>query len=248
MQPFATREGLIRELKLKNRTMKKLALLLFIAFLSTTSFAQQKENRNVDDFSYISFGVNGDLTIIQGSKTELVLVGDEDVLENIETSVSGGKLKIRSKSNSWSWGNSDKVYVTVTVKDFTGVSVSGSGDAINKGTLKGDDVDLSVSGSGKIELALQAKSIDCSISGSGKIELSGSGKSGELSISGSGEMDAADFEIETMSIRISGSGDATVFATKEIDSRISGSGTIRYKGDPDKISNHSSGSGKLRKM
>ena len=229
--------------------MKKLAFLLVIAIIGTSAIAQERENRKVDDFDYVSFGVSGDLTIIQGSKTEVILEGDEEVLEKIATTVSGGKLKIRSKDNSWSWwGNSSRIKATVTLKDFTGVSVSGSGDVISKGMLKGGDVELSVSGSGELDLALEANDIDCSISGSGSIDLSGKGKTGSLSISGSGELDAADYEIETISIRISGSGDAAVHVTKEIDSRISGSGTVRYKGDPDKVSNNSSGSGKLRKM
>ena len=229
--------------------MKKIALLLIVALVSTASMAQKKENRQVDDFTYVSFGVSGDLVIIQGSKSEVILEGDEEVLENIETIVTGDKLKIKSKSNDWSWwGNSNKIRATVTLKDFTGVNVSGSGDVTNRGTLKGGDVELRVSGSGEIELAMQANDVDCRISGSGNIDLSGSGKTGSLSISGSGDLDASDFELETMSISISGSGGASVYATKELDSRISGSGTVRYKGDPDKVSNRSSGSGKLRKM
>ena len=229
--------------------MKKLTFLLVAALLTTASFAQKKENRKVDEFNYVSFGVSGNLTIIQGSKTEVILEGDEDVLENIETTVTGNKLKIRSKNSSWSWwGNSSRIKATVTLKDFTGVSVSGSGDVVSKGMLKGDEVDLSVSGSGELDLSLEARAIDCGISGSGSIDLSGKGQTGSLSISGSGELDAADYEVETMSIRISGSGDAAVHVTKEIDSRISGSGTVRYKGDPDKVSNRASGSGKMRKM
>lgn len=229
--------------------MKKIPFLLVLILLGTGAFAQKKETRKVDNFDYISFGVSGDLTIIQGSKNEVILEGDEEALEEIETSVSGNRLKIKSKSNSWSgWSSSKRIKATITLKDFTGVSVSGSGNVTNKGTLKGGDVDLGVSGSGDIELTLEASDIDCGISGSGKIMLSGSGKTGSLSISGSGKMDAANYKIETMNIRISGSGGASIYATKEIDSNISGSGTVRYKGEPDKISNRSSGSGRLKKM
>ncbi len=229
--------------------MKKSALLILFLSISVSLLAQKTETRKVDDFSYISFGVNGDLIIIQGNKNEVILEGDPEDLEKIETVVSGSKLRIKTEGGSWSWWESmGKIKATVTLKDFTGLSVSGSGDATNKGTLRGEDIDLGVSGSGNIELNLQANDIDCGISGSGSIYLNGSGKSGSLSISGSGKMDASDYEIETISISISGSGDASIFATKEIDSRISGSGTVRYKGDPDKISNRASGSGKLKKM
>jgi hypothetical protein len=229
--------------------MKKTTLLLLFASISTILFAQKSETRKVDDFSYISFGINGDLTIIQGNKNEVILEGDPEDLEKIETVVSGSKLRIKTEGGSWSWwDNMGKIKATVTLKEFTGLSVSGSGKAASEGSLRGDNIDLGVSGSGNIELNLEANDIDCGISGSGSIYLNGSGKTGSLSISGSGKLDAVDYEIETISISISGSGDASVFATKEIDSRISGSGTVRYKGDPDKISNRASGSGKLKKM
>ncbi len=227
--------------------MKKYVLLVALSVFATSIYAQKKETRKVGDFTYISMGIYADVKIRQGAKCELIIEGDEEDLENIETYVSGGKLKIRSKSNSW-FKHMSKVDIYITVVDFTGVSVSGSGEVVSAGLLKGDNVDLHVSGSGEIDLKLQATDVDISISGSGSIDLQGKGKSAALSISGSGRLDAVDYEVETMSIRISGSGGARIYATKEIDSRISGSGTVRYKGEPDKFSNRSSGSGRLRKI
>lgn len=228
--------------------MKKYILLLVVGLIAISVNAQKKETRNVEDFSYISFGVSGDLEIRQGSTTELVLEGDPDDLKEIETYVTGGKLKIKHESN-WSWINRiGKIKAYVTVKEFDGVSVSGSGDAVSVGKLKGDNVNISVSGSGDIDLELEAEDVDCGISGSGSIALNGKGNNVSLSVSGSGSMDAVDFESEVVIIRISGSGNASIWATHEIDSKISGSGSVRYKGDPDKVSNRSSGSGKLRKL
>jgi putative autotransporter adhesin-like protein len=227
--------------------MKKIILVLTLSLVAVTIHAQKKETRDVGDFTYVSFGIHGDLFIKQGSKNEVIIEGDKESIENIETYVSGDRLKIKTESN-WSWKNFSKVNVYITIKEFSGISVSGSGDAISDGVIKGDNVDLSVSGSGDIELDLLADDIDCSISGSGSMKLSGRGKAASLSISGSGKLDASEFEVETVKIRISGSGGAYVYATKELESRISGSGSVRYKGEPDKIANHSSGSGRLKKM
>lgn len=227
--------------------MKNYLLAIAFSLLATSLLAQSKETRNVEDFSFVSVGISSDVIIKQGNKVGVILEGDKETLEKIETTVTGNKLRINNKDRSW-FSSSKKIRVYITLKDFTGLGVSGSSKVRSDGSLQGDDVRLSVSGSGDIDLDLMANDIDCSISGSGSINLSGEGKTGELSISGSGKLDAANFALETMGIKISGSGDAYIFASKEINSRISGSGTIHYKGSPDKIENHSSGSGKLRKM
>ena len=128
------------------------------------------------------------------------------------------------------------------------MNLSGSGKVIGEGTFDTGDLDLGVSGSGDLELDVEADNIDTGISGSGDIELTGSAKEHAVSISGSGRLDAEDLEAETYRIRISGSGSCRINVSEEIDSRVSGSGSIYYKGSPNKVNNHSSGSGKLRKI
>ena len=229
--------------------MKKIPILLLVVFTVISLQAQDKQTRNVPDFSTISFGISGDLYLTQGDKLEVILEGDEEDLEEIETEVSGNRLRIRNRNKGWNWGmTSSKIKVYITVKQFAGLDVSGSGDAQSNGILKGENVELSVSGSGDIDIRLEAQTLDMGISGSGSITVDGNARSAEMSISGSGRLDAEDFIVETVSIRISGSGSARVHATKEIDSRISGSGSVRYAGDPDKVYNKSSGSGSMRKM
>ena len=229
--------------------MKKTIILAALFMLALTCWAQDKQTRNVGDFTSISFGISGDLYLTQGNTTKVVLQGDEDDLEKIETEVSGGKLRIRTRNNNWNWNwSNSKIKVYITVKNFEGLNVSGSGDAVSEGVIRGGDVNLSVSGSGSIEFKLEATNVDMGISGSGSIYLIGKGVSSDLSISGSGKLDAEDFIVETTEIHISGSGSARVHATKEIESRISGSGSVRYAGDPDKVYNKSSGSGSVRKM
>ena len=160
--------------------MKKYIWVFAIILFTTNLYAQKKETRKVGDFSYVSMGINADVTIKQGSKTELIIEGDEDDLEDIETYVTGNKLKIRTENNSW-WGKSNsKVKIYITLKEFTGASVSGSGDIVSSGTLKGGNIDLGVSGSGDLELDLDVADVDCGISGSGSVYLNGKGKSASL--------------------------------------------------------------------
>ncbi|MCB0497670.1 MAG: DUF2807 domain-containing protein [Cyclobacteriaceae bacterium] len=228
--------------------MKKLTLSILTLCIAFAAQAQKKEERKVEAFNYVSLGVNADLVITQGKSYSLTLEGDPDDLEEIETYVSDGTLKIR-KDNDWNWfDNMDDVKIYVTLVDFKGASVSGSGKITNSNNLTGENVKFSVSGSGDINLYVNCKSVDAHISGSGDINLEGSTDSMELSISGSGDMNSLGMSANSLEAHISGSGSAKVKVKEEIDAHISGSGKIRYEGDPKKIYEKVSGSGSVRSL
>lgn len=228
--------------------MQKLTLSIIALCFVFAAQAQKKEERKVESFDYVSLGVSADLVITQGSSNSLTLEGDPDDLEEIETYVSNGTLKIK-KENDWSWfDHMDDVKIYVTLVDFRGASVSGSGKITNSNNLKGNDVRFSVSGSGDIDLYVDCRSIDAHISGSGEIHLEGNTDSMELSISGSGDLYSLGMKANSLEAHISGSGSAKVNVKEEIDAHISGSGKIRYEGDPDRVREKVSGSGSVRKL
>lgn len=228
--------------------MKKITLLFAAILFVFSAYAQKKETRKIGSFNYVSLGISGDLIITQGKSTSLVLEGDADDLEDIETYVKDGKLKIRRESNNWFGSSMDKVKIHVTLVDFEGASVSGSGSITNSNNLKGDDVDLSVSGSGSIHIYVECKTIDSHISGSGEIDLEGKVDALDLHISGSGDLNSLAMEANRLEAHISGSGSAKVKVKDEIDAHISGSGRIRYEGDPAKIREKVSGSGSVKSL
>ena len=223
-------------------------LILLLNFSIIRASADAREKRDVATFTSISLGVSATVHLKQGSPQSVKLEGDRDDLEEIETEVSSGKLRIRRKSDNWfNWSSSGSVHIYITVKDIDGLSVSGSGKMMSETVIKSEALRLSVSGSGDLVLDIDAAEVNSSVSGSGDLELRGKCRYNKLTISGSGEIDALDLMAEVAEIRISGSGDAEVHASKEIDARVSGSGSIRYKGNPDKVNQHSSGSGRIRK-
>lgn len=262
---------------------------LALIFVSAAAFAQNKETRNVDTFTKISFRVPGKLYLKQGSPQKVELEGSKEVLAKIETEVSGGKLTVgNEKSWNWHWGHEDQINVYVTVKDIDAISVSGSGDLIAQTKLTGGNFDLNVSGSGSLTAEVEASgNVDADVSGSGNMELkgkcknfdsdisgsgdvnldasiqeeadfglSGSGKihasgtaqSVKATISGSGKVLAGNLEAGKCTVRISGSGDVEINVKDDLDANISGSGSVTYKGNPNHVNSHSSGSGHVRKM
>jgi hypothetical protein len=229
--------------------MKKgLISLLLITASFSACFAQSdvKEVRNVKDFTKVSFGVAGNLYISFGPEFKVILEGDKDILEDIITEVSGGKLVI--KKDNWRMSFNEKVKVYITMPEIKGLGVSGSGNAEIKDAFKSTEMSLSVSGSGKIFTnEMNLGNLSSSISGSGSINLgNGKAKESSVSISGSGNYSGEEMVLESADISISGSGNCTCNVSENLKARISGSGNVSYFGKANKVDARVSGSGHVR--
>ena len=232
--------------------MKKGIILTAVILLITVSTglsvsqSNERETRDLRAFTKISFGVAGNLYINIGPEFSVVLEGDRSYLEHIDTEVSGGRLVI--KKDSWRNFMNEKVTVYITMPAIEGLGVSGSGKAEIKDAVKTDDLNLSVSGSGKLYTTdITAGRMKCSISGSGDIILVGNGNVGmaDISISGSGNYFGEPAKTESLSVSISGSGNCSCNVTGSLRASVSGSGNVSYLGSP-KIDARVSGSGKVR--
>jgi hypothetical protein len=232
--------------------MKKgIILSLFIvALFATTGFSKgpsiEKETRNLKGFTKVSFGVSGNLFITFGPEFNVVLEGEKSLLEDIETEVSGGKLII--KKENWRLNMNEKVIVYITMPYISRLDVSGSGKAEIKDAVKADNLDLSVSGSGKLFTSdIVAVNLNCSISGSGDIIIGGNGDAtkADIAISGSGDYTGESLKIGSAEISISGSGSCSCNITESLRASVSGSGNVTYLGNP-KVDARVSGSGRVR--
>jgi hypothetical protein len=231
--------------------MKKIIFILSAVLLITSaSYAQKRETRDVSTFTKISFRTPGKVYVKQGSPQKIEIEGSAEMLEKIKTKVDDGKLSIgpEEKWTNWNWGKDDKVTVYITVANIETLSVSGSGELIAQTKItSAGNVNLNVSGSGSLTAEIEAGDVDCDVSGSGEINLKGKFKSVKADVSGSGEVSVngtiagkADFEIsgsgkveasgsaESLSVDISGSGRVLganlVTNTAKID--ITGSGGV----------------------
>lgn len=221
-------------------------LILCFVLVSVESMAQ-RQSRQVSGFEEISLGIAADLYLRQGSSIKLELEGDSDDLEDIITEVKGSALVIKYENNRrWRFGR-DQVTIYLTMPDITAVSIGGSGKVIGENTIESDDLTLSVSGSGRMDLEVEADKLEQKISGSGSINVSGEADRVDIAISGSGNLDALDLEVDACVVKISGSGRCKISVGDSLEANISGSGSVYYKGDPDRLISNVSGSGKVRK-
>lgn len=227
--------------------MKKVFALFVIISLSYSLAEGQteKETRDLKGFTSVGFGIPGNLYIKIGPQFSVELEGSRGDLSEVETVISGERLQI--KHENWRFDFKEKVNVYITMPELEGLGVSGSGRAEIQSTVKTEDLELNVSGSGNIyTTGLEVENLECGISGSGNIKLGG-GKAAdaEVSISGSGSFSGDMTECETMEVQVSGSGNCTCNVTGSLEASVSGSGNVTYSGNP-RVDARVSGSGRVR--
>lgn len=207
--------------------MKNLTLL-FLLFISVSAFAQ-RETVNVPTFTKIGFGISGKAYVRQGNLQKVELEGTRDALDKVEVIVEGNKLVIRSKEKwfNWNWTDKDRINAYITVKDIEGLSVSGSGDMIVENRIQCKTLKLNVSGSGSMKVETDAGDTEANVSGSGDMIVRGNFASFNSDISGSGKIEMNATVAGTAAFEISGSGKAVATGkAPNVDVDISGSGRV----------------------
>jgi hypothetical protein len=204
-----------------------LAILLAVAGCSVVNGSGQvkTESRQVSGFTKIDLAGSGEVTIDQGPAESLTIEADDNVLPALTSKVSDSTLRLGTKPRTTVRTRSPIRY-RVTVKDLTGVSLSGSGSVTAKG--------------------MQLRTLRADISGSGTINISGSAEKQDIQLSGSGRYEAGELTSQDVTAEISGSGEVVVSVSRTLKVDISGSGRVTYSGDPT-LDQDISGSGKLIK-
>lgn len=191
------------------------------------------------DFSGVSLRMDAQVYIEQGTKTEVLVNAQLNIIDELDIAVRNDVLVIDTDRCLTSHS---KIEIYITMEDIREVNISGSGDVIGDSKFIVSDLDLRISGSGDMDLEVEANRISADVSGSGDMYLVG--LTGELSyrVSGSGDLHSFGLISDRADILINGSGDAEVHVLDFLDVRISGSGDVFYKGDP-MVESKVSGSG-----
>ncbi len=236
--------------------MKNIIFVALTIFIVTFTNGQSKEKLkgtgpqitrtfNLDPFTTVECSMSAQVEITQGSTQKVTIEGQANILDQISTEVKDNKWRIKLPKNMWA--DYDEVKIKITVPELVGIGLSGSGSMTTTNTIKSDDFQIGLSGSGRIEASVDAQYIDCGLSGSGNVYLKGKAKELNIGTSGSGDIRAMDCPVEKVKIGISGSGDCEVNVSSALEAGIAGSGNVRYKGNA-KIKSSISGSGSIRSI
>lgn len=220
--------------------------LIAIAGFTTNATAQSEETRQVSGFNGIASGASFAVHVKIDGTESLRIKAEPQALKMIETVVEHGILEIRiPRDYDWSTRNLGHVDIYISAKSLSSLSLGGSGSITVEGVVKGENVRVSIGGSGAISSAVESTSLRVSIAGSGTVTLHGSATRADISISGSGDLKAGELKVDTAEIGIAGSGNCRLEVEKTISAHIAGSGNVLYTGNATVTHVSSAGSGRV---
>ena len=224
--------------------MRTLLVILLAISISGSSFAQNSEVRKLDNFSEVSVGEAVNVILVKGNKNEANITSSNIDLDEIETDVSGDRLRIGIEGRH---RGSIKVSITLTYKEIDELNISSAADVNTKGAIETESLAINVSSAGDGDLEIDVKELKVEVSSAGDLYLKGKAVSQRVNISSAGDYDGYDLVCETVNLKVSSAGSAEVYAKKEIDANASSGGSVRYKGDPEKVYVNSSSGGSVKK-
>lgn len=226
--------------------MKNLLLITSILVITTwVACAQESETRNIGAFSGVKVTEGIDVYLKRGDKESVRVEVSGTSLSNVITEVSGSYLRVHMRDGNYRGNVQAKVYVTYVKVDK--LSASSAGSIFSEGTIEANDIEVSASSAGSIEITLDASGVNASASSAGEIELQGKTKSLDIDASSAGQIDAYDLEAQKVVAEASSAGSLKINVINELVARASSGGNIRYHGNPDKSITDSSSGGSVKK-
>jgi hypothetical protein len=198
------------------------------------------EEREVSDFEKVTVTGAGKLIITQGDEESLTIETDDNLMQYIESKVSGRTLELGFTDNvsfSKDGGRillepSGSFIFRVGVIDLSEFNITGAA-SFETQELDTEQFKIVLSGAGDINIdSLTATTLVVTVSGAGDVDVAGKVETQEIVMSGLGRYNAADLESEEATVSISGAGGADVWANDTLDVTISGAGDVDYYGSP----------------
>lgn len=183
----------------------------------------------LSEFSSIDLDIPADVCVTQGSEQRVIVEGEQNIINELDLDVNNGRWEIEFDDCVRDYEGL-KIFITLPFVDQ--LRVSGSGLIFSTDVIAMEEIDLRITGSGDIDVALAVEDLTTRITGSGTIKLEGAAEFTEHEINGSGDLEAFNLVTADTEIAIRGSGDAEVTAEERLDVRITGSGDVYFRGNP----------------
>lgn len=205
----------------------------------------QTEERSVSDFTKVKGSAGIDVYLTEGSENKVVVEADENLLEFIETSVEGGKLRIRSMQNI---GRAKAKKVHVTYVKLTSIEASSGADVIGNSVIKSESLNLDSSSGADLELEILSKEVFAETSSGSDMKLSGKATTLRAKASSGSDLNAKELLVASCNADASSGADIKVNVKERLNAEASSGGDVHYYGDPAAVTNKGGRTGGVHKM
>lgn len=190
--------------------------------------------RNVGVGSFDRLRVEGpfEVRVVTGGSPRVRITGDAAAIERVAVRTDGRTLVVRGATGAWGerparpvGADAEPLLVTLSTPALAAVT-SAAGGRVTAGALKGDRIDLSVSGAGAIDAAgATASDVNLFVIGAGTIRVAGRTQRARVTVNGPGGIDAAALDAAELTVRVEGTGDTR--ARARYVARVSSAGLGR---------------------
>jgi hypothetical protein len=175
----------------------------------------------------------GQVRLVQADRDEVFVPGGADAQEAVSVRLVGSRMKIDLPGGWKFWSNGASTQVEVRVRHLSRLTMSGANDVIAPGPFSGDQLSISLAGSGLARFdQLQVGRLRFDISGAGEGQLIGRADELSLSVSGKGKIAAEQLRTGSADVSISGVAHAQLWTVHDLRVQISGAGHVDYWGQP----------------
>jgi hypothetical protein len=233
--------------------MQSRIFLLFIVFVIAITGCDKKniggngvvitQERKINGFKAVNIKGAYDIYLKKGNIDNVVIEADSNLIPIIVTELNDSVLSIY---NTKTIIRSKELKVIITCPELNSLDFSGATELTCDSDLLFKDLNINISGAGKIDMGLKADNLNAIVSGGAIINFRGKTINSNISITGAGNIDAQKFETDNCKIDISGFGRAKLNVIKKLEVNISGYGKVDYTGNPE-IKQSITGAGKIRK-
>ncbi len=179
------------------------------------------------------------VTVRAGDGYDLVVRADDNVIDDVSASVSGGALTLglagRYRDVTL------EAEVEVPADGLTAIGASGASQVVVPDRLLTDAFDVDASGASEVTLQLETDELTASASGASTVEVTGTGGRLEAAASGSSTLSLGQFVVATARARADGASTIELTTSDALEAKATGASTIRYGGNPPEVSSDESG-------
>lgn len=231
--------------------------ILFVLFFSLLSIlsAQRsvsgsgnivtEERKVANAFTKIEASNAIKVEIRKGKSTALSVEADDNLIQYVQTEVSGNTLSVRIKSNT-NMRQTTKMIVYVTMPEIKSIDVSGAATVSMMSEFSGDHLDVEAGGAGQVKVDFVGRKVRVDVGGAGRVELRGSADEADYDASSAGLIDAKALSAKVVVARANSAGNIKLTATESLDAKANSAASIRYEGNPKKLYTDSNSAGSVR--